>query len=807
MLELKNVTKIYCSKSKIKVNALKDVSVNFPRKGLFFITGKSGCGKTTLLNILGGLDAPTSGEVYFDGEKIDLKNLHVADNYRRLSIGFVFQDYNLIDNETIMENVNIAAQLVGKTSEDVANAISRVGLSEHAKQYTDELSGGQKQRVAIARVLVKDSKVVLADEPTGNLDSSNAEDIFLLLKELSADRLIVVVTHDSESAEKYGDGIICISDGKITNNSICAVANNEMKRIEKINNNSYSVRKKTLFGLGVKNLGCKKGRSILTAVVLLLSITVLLWAQMLLSTTSEKVLGRELKTYNQQQILLYQGYNFDKYVLNDEASKESHPNISLSALKYIYENTNALPLINLDMEYVGIIDNKNAIKSLGFDLYDNSLEMTDPNYIYVSDYLFDETHNLKNGCLDYSAYIGKEVTVNWKKGILAGVFKTNYTSYVDWDYEHGQFTYKRNLNERDRYKIAFIDNIKNLFFCSQQYYDEHNLNGYIFNSEIKTSERKNGSTTYYGLSELTFSTDIGDVAITKEVRITDEADNGHFDDWGDYIEESFAPNENEIYISRKLYKKLFGVSYDANSADSHLGSTIDISLRENGSEKILSTIKGKVLVGVYGDEGDLYAFSIAKETNREFKQYGITHPFTIMNISDLSSSRLTEILATLREKYEVATVSMLSSWVYYVVEEQLAGAFIIMSAVAIVMFLVAILLIVNLVSVNISAKTSEIGILRAMGMRSDDIIFIYLIKIIILAVISFSLSIIGALSGIPIMAKGFMIDDSLFISWIAFDWLTLLIGIIMGIVVPITLSAICLRKINKMKPIDAIKNK
>ncbi len=249
------------------------------------------------------------------------------------------------------------------------------------------------------------------------------------------------------------------------------------------------------------------------------------------------------------------------------------------------------------------------------------------------------------------------------------------------------------------------------------------------------------------------------------------------------------------------------MSYDANSADSHLGSTIDISLRENGSEKILSTIKGKVLVGVYGDEADLYAFSIAKETNREFKQYGITHPFTIMNISDLSSSRLTEILATLREKYEVATVSMLSSWVYYVVEEQLAGAFIIMSAVAIVMFLVAILLIVNLVSVNISAKTSEIGILRAMGMRSDDIIFIYLIKIIILAVISFSLSIIGALSGIPIMAKGFMIDDSLFISWIAFDWLTLLIGIIMGIVVPITLSAICLRKINKMKPIDAIKNK
>ena len=112
MLELKHITKIYCSKSMTKVTALNDISIKFPQKGLFFITGKSGCGKTTLLNILGGLDSPTSGEVYFDGEELDLKNMRVADNYRRQSIGFVFQDYNLLDNETITENVYIAAQLV-----------------------------------------------------------------------------------------------------------------------------------------------------------------------------------------------------------------------------------------------------------------------------------------------------------------------------------------------------------------------------------------------------------------------------------------------------------------------------------------------------------------------------------------------------------------------------------------------------------------------------------------------------------------------------------------------------------------------
>ena len=113
MIELKNITKTYCSKSNTKICALNDISLIFPQKGLFFIVGKSGCGKTTLLNIIGGLDAPTSGEIYFKKEKIDLNNPSIADNYRKQSIGFVFQDFNLLDDETIIENVDIAAQLFG----------------------------------------------------------------------------------------------------------------------------------------------------------------------------------------------------------------------------------------------------------------------------------------------------------------------------------------------------------------------------------------------------------------------------------------------------------------------------------------------------------------------------------------------------------------------------------------------------------------------------------------------------------------------------------------------------------------------
>lgn len=805
MIELKNITKIYCSKSNTKVCALNDISLIFPQKGLFFIVGKSGCGKTTLLNIIGGLDAPTSGEIYFKKNKLDLNNPSVADNYRKQSIGFIFQDFNLLDDETIIENVDIAAQLVGKTNDDVMKAISQVGLTNQSKQCANELSGGQKQRVAIARALVKDAEVILADEPTGNLDSTTAEDIFLLLKKLSNDRLVIVITHDNESAEKYGDGIVHISDGKIIDSSIDNSVSTTSANTKNTKENSYLVSKKTLFRLGIKNLKCKKGRSVLVTIMLFLSITVLLWSQMLLSTTSEKVLGRALTSYDQQQILLYQGNNFDKYVLRDDSWNGSNPTISQSALKYIFENTDALPLIRMDSQYIAIISGKEDIQDVGFELYDNSLELTNANCIYVSDYLFDEEYSLSNGCFDYSEYIGKEVIVSGKKGILAGVFKTNYLPYVNWNYQYNRFERKSSLQEAEEKQLTFIEYLKNIIFCSEEYYTEQNLNGYVFNAYVKDSERKDGSVNYYGLMELTFSTNESSVIITDKVRITDKANNSHFDVSGEYIEEYFVPNKDEIYISQSLYRRLFEPTYDGNSSPLYLGSAINISLCEYGNKTVLSSIEGKILAGVYGESTGAYSFSIAKENDIDFKQHGINYPFLLTNISKMSSKELTEFLTILRNRYEVASVSMLSSWIYYIVEEQFVAASIIMSAVAIIIFIITLLLVINLVMTIISSKTKEIGIMRSIGMRSKDIIFIYSIKIIILSLVSFSLSIIGALVGIPILAKGFMADESLFISWISFDWLSLLIGVVLGIIVPIGLSLICLLNINKMKPVDAIK--
>ena len=177
MLELKNVNKIYKSKNTSNTEALRNINLNFNKVGLTFILGKSGCGKSTLLNILGGLDTPTSGEIIFKGKSFkDFKSSNY-DSYRNTSIGFVFQEYNLVEKFNVFDNVAYALKLQNKKIDDnvVLDVLDKVGLKDHAKRKVNELSGGQKQRVAIARALVKNPSIILADEPTGNLDSESSK--------------------------------------------------------------------------------------------------------------------------------------------------------------------------------------------------------------------------------------------------------------------------------------------------------------------------------------------------------------------------------------------------------------------------------------------------------------------------------------------------------------------------------------------------------------------------------------------------------------------------------------------------------
>ena len=220
-MKIKNLCKTYATKTREKVHALKNVSFDLPSSGMVVILGKSGCGKSTLLNILGGLDRFDSGDVECFGKSLKSLSRKELDDYRNSCVGFVFQEYNLIPELDVFDNIALPLQLQGQTDNDekVKSALEQVGMSGFERRKVEELSGGQKQRVAIARALVKDAKIILADEPTGALDSHSGENILKILKWISQEKLVVLVTHDRDFAERYGDRIIELADGVVIRDS------------------------------------------------------------------------------------------------------------------------------------------------------------------------------------------------------------------------------------------------------------------------------------------------------------------------------------------------------------------------------------------------------------------------------------------------------------------------------------------------------------------------------------------------------------------------------------------------------------
>lgn len=216
MLELRNVKKTYRTKSGV-VNALDRVSLSFPSTGLVFISGKSGCGKTTLLNVIGGLDRIDGGEIYIQDKNFSTFSASEYDSYRNTLVGFVFQEYNLLAEYTVEYNIKIAMELQGVPVDEVTfeKLLKDMEIESLRNRKPSELSGGQRQRVAIARALVKQPRIIMADEPTGALDSATGMQVLDILKKLSEEKLVIVVSHDGEFAEKYADRIIRLVDGKV----------------------------------------------------------------------------------------------------------------------------------------------------------------------------------------------------------------------------------------------------------------------------------------------------------------------------------------------------------------------------------------------------------------------------------------------------------------------------------------------------------------------------------------------------------------------------------------------------------------
>ncbi len=391
MLELKDIVKIYPAGSG-QVNALKGINLSFRKNEFVTILGPSGCGKTTMLNIIGGLDQYTSGDLIINGRSTkDFKDRD-WDAYRNHSIGFVFQSYNLIPHQSVLQNVELALTLSGvsraQRRKQAKKALEDVGLGDQLYKKPNELSGGQMQRVAIARALVNNPDIILADEPTGALDTETSVQVMDILKEISKDRLIVMVTHNPELAEKYATRIIRMLDGVITDDSMPYTAPAEEKKPSGKPAKKPAMSLGTAFHLSFKNLFSKKGRTILTSFagsIGIIGIALILAISQGMTTYINTVQEEVLSSYP----ITIEGTTVDMSALMSafmQATKDSadHGKEDVYQKSAIYDMINALN--NMDMQ-------ENDLKS--FKAYlEKQLEKKDESALYPAISGIQYTYNL-----------------------------------------------------------------------------------------------------------------------------------------------------------------------------------------------------------------------------------------------------------------------------------------------------------------------------------------------------------------------------------------------------------------------------
>lgn len=456
MIKLINVNKYYQSGSE-KIHVIKNLNYVFPDSGLVFILGPSGSGKSTLLNLLGGLDKPDSGEIWIENKEIQTFTKAEYTNYLNSYLGFVFQEYNILKDLTLKQNISLSLEIQGKSRKDikekVKNIIDEVELTGLEKRKVSQLSGGQKQRIAIARALVKDPELIIADEPTGNLDSETGKKIFELLKKLSKNRLIIVVTHDEESANLYADDILKFDTANTTPDEITSP--DEIKTLQNtICNRKLCLTKaktpfKTITKLAFKNMWRKKFQYLLIFLISLISLTFLSFTielngdklyQNIYTTVNNDINYTEIYQYYPTETTenskdFYAKYTKGELMENAYSTIKNYTNdliihkyqtVSVDYSKYNIEKANFL--------YSGTIDSIIYFDPTNtYELLTGTLPDSNQPEILITDFLLDALKHF--GIISSHATIYSVLNTYLDLGYpedfkIVGVIKTNYHKWI-----------------------------------------------------------------------------------------------------------------------------------------------------------------------------------------------------------------------------------------------------------------------------------------------------------------------------------------------------------------------------------------
>ena len=403
MLSVKNIYKSYGTKDN-KYPVLKDINLNFRKNEFVAILGPSGSGKTTLLNILGGLDRYDSGDLIINGKSTKQFKERDWDSYRNKSIGFVFQSYNLISHISILNNVEMGLTL-GNVSKSEAKkraiaALEKVGLKEHIYKRPNQLSGGQMQRVAIARALVNNPDIILADEPTGALDSKTSMQIMDLIKEIANDKLVIMVTHNAALADIYASRIIKLSDGKIVSDSNPYEAKGEDKE--------YNLKRTkmsfiTALGLSLNNIKTKKGRTLLTSFAASIGIIGISLVLALSNGFQKQIDNFEKDTLSNMPILiLKEGINMSDVIsATVDNDLEEYPDDKIIRKE---KNVETVSHSNkLDDEYLNYLNNIDSsyISGMSYSRYTRmNMLVKNGNTVELFDYNLSPLPETKDGKVD-----------------------------------------------------------------------------------------------------------------------------------------------------------------------------------------------------------------------------------------------------------------------------------------------------------------------------------------------------------------------------------------------------------------------
>ncbi len=811
MITLNNVGKTYVSKNKNKVEALKGVSFELSSSGMTFILGKSGSGKSTLLNLLGGIDRPTFGSISIDN--VDTQSFTQKDyeSYRNGYVGFVFQEYNLLDDFNVKENIALALQLTKDidVEQKVIQALKQVELTEeYLTRRVGELSGGEKQRVAIARAIVKDSKLILADEPTGNLDSETGKSIWNILKTLSQTHLVVTVTHDRESAELYADRIIEIADGKVVSDSCKNEVSTDDATAWQMFNQSSRLPFKLRLKMAYNNLNLRKGKTVSVVLVAIFTILSMLIVQMGVCFSPERAIADYITDNGVDYITVGQSY----YLKKDGGfmSSNSKP-LYPSTEKYIAQNARYIKN--------NIIESKQDILDMGLTFVGEALELDDESFYGTVDW-----YNQKCG-IGLVEIDGEYVTIVKELHSMESLVGKKIRN--DW-------------SATDEYILAGIVDTGKV------------TNPSVFTQRNNTFCNKNFKGHHYGYSS-TFNDDNGD-RINRDIKM--RLDGRPYDDEfslsdenclrnntiltadgireQNYYADGFELAENEIVLTYSLFAQLFGgnskdyyIDFDKNEVrnmPSQIGQMYDLKFYSYDNGELLFDCGKVKIVGITFNKAEFndnkYKIWLNSDICRHVRR--TIMPADIL-IQSSSVANMREFLTTLRREYMVATlnagqIALIDTTIsgheftdatgeFYAFELTVYSVSPILLAVCATLAVVLVLLVINLVSFSITSRKREIGILSAVGASNKDITGSFLLETAIIATISFILTL--ALSFVLIAVLNLLLSRaeniSITLPLLSFDILSFAILVFASFGLMMIATLIPIRKIIKLKPIDAIR--